>query len=54
MTFYVFTPEELQGGFLEVFNLFFGQFPVNLPEECSNKINVKNPMTTILSPVKAL
>ena len=37
IVFYVFTPEELQGGFLKVFNLSFGQFSDNFPEEISKK-----------------
>ena len=31
--FEVFTPEELQGGFLSVFNLLFGQFSDNLSDD---------------------
>ena len=31
------TREKLQGGFLELFNLFFGQFSVNFRDEFSGK-----------------
>ena len=44
---------ELRGGFLEVFELFFELFLVNLLDEFSERQIIQNPCETLLEPFKS-